>query len=119
MATMDIIKYYGGNPANFLDVGGGADVETVKKAFKFILSDKKVKSVLVNIFGGILRCDVVADGIVSAVNEIGIKVPLVVRLEGTNHEQGQDILNESGLPIFSVNNMDEGAKLAIEKAKAS
>jgi succinyl-CoA synthetase beta subunit len=117
MATMDIIKHEGGEPANFLDVGGGADAETVKKAFKIILSDSRVKSIFVNIFGGILRCDVLAEGVVGAVKEMGIKVPLVVRLEGTNVELGRDILAKSGLEIHIGADMAEGAKLAVGLAR--
>ena len=96
MATMDIIKLYGGEPANFLDVGGGATKEKVTEAFKIITSDPQVKGILVNIFGGIMRCDVIAEGVIAAVQEVGLKVPLVVRLEGTNVELGKKILNESG-----------------------
>lgn len=116
MATMDIIKYSGGEPANFLDVGGGADTETVRKAFKIILSDKRVKAIFVNIFGGILRCDVLAEGVVGAVNEMGIKVPLVVRLEGTKVDEGREILAKSGLDIVAVRDMGEGAKKAVALA---
>jgi succinyl-CoA synthetase beta subunit len=118
MATMDIIKYAGGDPANFLDVGGGADAETVQKAFKIILSDERVRAIFVNIFGGILRCDVLAEGVVGAAKEMGIKVPLVVRLEGTNVERGREILADSGLAIVSVPDMGEGAKKAVELARA-
>jgi succinyl-CoA synthetase beta subunit len=110
MATMDIIKHHGGTPANFLDVGGGANKEQVTKAFKMILSSDKVRGIFVNIFGGIMRCDVIADGIVAATKELGLKVPLVVRLEGTNVEQGKKILNESSLPIQSADTMADGAK---------
>ncbi|MCK9462954.1 MAG: ADP-forming succinate--CoA ligase subunit beta [Proteobacteria bacterium] len=117
MATMDIIKHEGGEPANFLDVGGGADAETVKKAFKIILSDSRVRSIFVNIFGGILRCDVLAEGVVGAAKEMGIKVPLVVRLEGTNVEIGRDILAKSGLQIHTAKEMGEGAKLAVSLAR--
>jgi succinyl-CoA synthetase beta subunit len=118
MATMDIIKYAGGEPANFLDVGGGADAETVQKAFKIILSDDRVRAIFVNIFGGILRCDVLAEGVVGAAKEMGIKVPLVVRLEGTNVERGREILAESGLSIVSVPDMGEGARKAVDLARA-
>ncbi len=118
MATMDIIKHEGGEPANFLDVGGGADAETVQKAFKIILSDDRVKSIFVNIFGGILRCDVLAEGVVGAAKEMGIEVPLIVRLEGTNVEIGRDILAKSGLKIHSAADMGEGARMAVELAKA-
>ena len=118
MATMDIIKHEGGEPANFLDVGGGADAETVQKAFKIILSDDRVKSIFVNIFGGILRCDVLAQGVVGAAKEMGIEVPLIVRLEGTNVDIGRDILAKSGLKIHSAADMGEGARMAVELAKA-
>lgn len=117
MATMDIIKLYGGMPANFLDVGGGASKEQVSKAFKILLSDKQVKAVLVNIFGGIMRCDVLAQGIVDAVKEIGINVPLVVRLEGTNVEIGRKILKESGLSIIPAETMADAAKKVVESIK--
>lgn len=117
MATMDIIKLYGGMPANFLDVGGGASKDQVSKAFKILLSDKQVKAVLVNIFGGIMRCDVLAQGIVDAVKEIGINVPLVVRLEGTNVEIGRKILKESGLSIIPAETMADAAKKVVECVK--
>lgn len=117
MATMDIIKHEGGEPANFLDVGGGADADTVKKAFKIILSDDRVKAIFVNIFGGILRCDVLAEGVVGAATEMGIKVPLVVRLEGTNVDMGRKILSDSGLKIHSAKDMGEGAQLAVKLAR--
>lgn len=110
MATMDIIKYYGGEPANFLDVGGGATTEKVTEAFKIILSDENVKGIFVNIFGGIMRCDVIANGVVEAAKEVGLERPLVVRLEGTNVEIGKRILNESGLNIVSADSMADGAK---------
>jgi len=116
MATMDIIKYYGGEPANFLDVGGGASTEQVTKAFKMILSDKNVKSILVNIFGGIMKCDVVAEGIITAAKEAEIKVPLVVRLEGTNVQLGRRMLAESGLNITTGADMKETAKKAVDFA---
>jgi succinyl-CoA synthetase beta subunit len=115
MATMDIIKQAGGEPANFLDVGGGASKETVTEAFKILLSDSKVEGILVNIFGGIMRCDVIANGVVEAAKELGVKVPLVVRLQGTNVELGRKILSESGLKITPVNTMSEAAE-AIVKA---
>jgi len=118
MATMDLIKHSGGLPANFLDVGGGASSETVSKAFKILLSDKNVRVVLVNIFGGIMRCDVIADGIVAAVKEVGIKIPIVVRLEGTNVEKGKKILDESKLNITSANNLCEATKQAVIFSKA-
>lgn len=109
MATMDIIKLYGAEPANFLDVGGGADTERVTEAFKIILSDKAVKGVLVNIFGGIMRCDVIAEGIVGAAKEVGVTVPLVVRLAGTNFELGKEILANSGLEIIAANDLGDAA----------
>lgn len=110
MATMDIIKTYGGDPANFLDVGGGATAEKVTEAFKIILSDSKVKGIFVNIFGGIMRCDVIASGIVEAAKQVGLDRPLVVRLEGTNVEKGKTILAESGLAIVSADSMADGAQ---------
>ena len=110
MATMDIIKLNGGEPANFLDVGGGATKERVSAAFKIILSDINVKGILVNIFGGIMKCDIIADGVVAAANEIGLKIPLVVRLEGTNVELGNEIMAKSGLPIISADNLGEAAE---------
>jgi succinyl-CoA synthetase beta subunit len=119
MATMDIIKHYGAEPANFLDVGGGASTEKVTEAFKIILSDKNVKGVLVNIFGGIMRCDVVATGVVEAAKQVKLSVPLVVRLEGTNVEQGKKILAESGLNIIPANDLGDAAKKAVEAVKAA
>ena len=113
MATMDIIKLYGAEPANFLDVGGGATKEKVTEAFKIITSDPQVKGILVNIFGGIMKCDVIASGIVNAAKQVGIKVPLVVRLEGTNVEAGKEILAESGLNIVSADDLDDAAKKAV------
>ncbi|WP_420391437.1 ADP-forming succinate--CoA ligase subunit beta [Acuticoccus sp.] len=110
MATMDIIKLYGAEPANFLDVGGGASKEKVAAAFKIITADPNVQGILVNIFGGIMRCDVIAEGVVAAVKEVGLKVPLVVRLEGTNVDQGKAILNESGLDITSADDLDDAAQ---------
>ena len=110
MASLDIIKMYGGEPANFLDVGGGASKEKVTSAFKIILSDPGVKGILVNIFGGIMRCDIIADGIVAAAKELKINVPLVVRLEGTNVKEGKDILNNSGIDIVSATDLDDAAK---------
>ena len=110
MATMDIIKLYGGQPANFLDVGGGATKEKVTQAFKIILSDKNVKGILVNIFGGIMRCDIIAEGIIAAAKEVSLSVPLVVRLEGTNVDLGKKILAESGLPIVSGDNLADAAR---------
>ena len=110
MATMDIIKLYGSAPANFLDVGGGASKDKVTEAFKIITSDPKVKGILVNIFGGIMRCDVIADGVVEAVRDTGLSVPLVVRLEGTNVEKGKAIVNDSGLNVIAADNLDDAAK---------
>jgi succinyl-CoA synthetase beta subunit len=117
MATMDIIKLYGGSPANFLDVGGGATRERVTAAFKLILSDPNVEGILVNIFGGIMRCDVIAEGVVAAAKEISLGVPLVVRLEGTNVELGKKILRESGLPILSADNLAEAAEKIVQAVK--
>ncbi|MGL4542126.1 MAG: ADP-forming succinate--CoA ligase subunit beta [Polymorphobacter sp.] len=120
MATMDIIKLNGAEPANFLDVGGGADKEKVTNAFKLILSDPAVKGILVNIFGGIMRCDIIAEGIIAAAKEVNLSVPLVVRLEGTNVELGKQILAESGLPIISGDNLgDAAAKIVAEVKKAA
>lgn len=116
MATMDIIKQKGGEPANFLDVGGGASKETVTEAFKILLSDSNVKAILVNIFGGIMKCDVIASGVVEAGKELGIEVPLVVRLQGTNVELGNKILEESGLKIIPASTMDEAAEKAVHAA---
>ena len=117
MATMDIIKLYGAEPANFLDVGGGASKEKVSAAFKIILSDKNVKGILINIFGGIMRCDVLAEGIVEAAKEINISVPLVIRLAGTNVELGKKILSESKLKIISASNLEDAAKKVVEAIK--
>ncbi|MBI2412827.1 MAG: ADP-forming succinate--CoA ligase subunit beta [Deltaproteobacteria bacterium] len=117
MATMDMIKLSGGFPANFLDVGGGANKEQVTAAFKLIMSDEKVKAVLVNIFGGIMRCDIIAEGIIAAAKEVGIKVPLVVRLQGTNVEQGRKLLAESGLNIITAERMDEAAQKVVASQK--
>ena len=117
MATMDIIKLYGKEPANFLDVGGGASKEKVAAAFKIILSDKNVKGILINIFGGIMRCDVLAQGVVDAAKEINISVPLVVRLAGTNFKEGKEILDSSGLKIISANDLDDAAKKIVEAIK--
>ena len=119
MATMDIIKLEGGEPANFLDVGGGASKEKVTAAFKIILSDPAVKGILVNIFGGIMRCDIIAEGIVAAAREVDLKVPLVVRLEGTNVQQGKDILAMSGLPIVAANDLGDAAKKIVAEVKES
>jgi succinyl-CoA synthetase beta subunit len=117
MATMDIIKLYGGEPANFLDVGGGANKEKVTAAFKIILSDANVEGILVNIFGGIMRCDVIAEGVVAAAREVDIHVPLVVRLEGTNVELGKQILEESGLAIIAAENLADGAEKVVKAVK--
>ena len=116
MATMDIIKLAGGEPANFLDVGGAASAETVKNGFKIILSDEHVKAILINIFGGIVRCDRVATGVIQAVKELGLKVPVVVRLEGTNAEQAKTILSESGLDIIPANDMKDAAQKVVDAA---
>ena len=117
MATMDIIKLYGEEPANFLDVGGGASKEKVSAAFKIILSDKNVKGILINIFGGIMRCDVLAQGVVDAAKEINISVPLVVRLAGTNFKEGKEILDNSGLKLISAENLDDAAKKIVKAIK--
>ena len=117
MATMDIIKLYGKEPANFLDVGGGASKEKVSAAFKIILSDKNVKGILINIFGGIMRCDVLAQGVVDAAKEMKINVPLVVRLAGTNFKEGKEILDNSGLKLISAENLDDAAKKIVEAIK--
>jgi succinyl-CoA synthetase beta subunit len=119
MATMDIIKLYGGEPANFLDVGGGADRERVTEAFKIILSDPNVKGVLVNIFGGIMRCDIIAEGIIAAAREMSISVPLVVRLEGTNVARGKALLNESGLAIIPADDLADAAQKVVAAVKAA
>ena len=117
MATMDIIKLYGEEPANFLEVGGGASKEKVSAAFKIILSDKNVKGILINIFGGIMRCDVLAQGVVDAAKEMKINVPLVVRLAGTNFKEGKEILDNSGLKLISAENLDDAAKKIVEAIK--
>ncbi len=117
MATMDIIKLYGSEPANFLDVGGGATTEKVTEAFKIITSDPQVKGILVNIFGGIMRCDVIAEGVVTAVKEVGLQVPLVVRLEGTNVEEGKAIINNSGLNVIAADNLKDGAEKIVKAVK--
>ncbi|MBM7705392.1 ADP-forming succinate--CoA ligase subunit beta [Chryseomicrobium aureum] len=114
MATMDTISYYGGSPANFLDVGGGATAEKVTEAFKIILSDKNVKGIFVNIFGGIMKCDVIAEGVIIAAKEVGLQVPLVVRLEGTNVDLGKKMLNESGLNIIAADSMADGAQKIVK-----
>ena len=116
MATMDIIKHHGGDPANFLDVGGGATEEQVTEAFKILLSDPKVKAILVNIFGGIMKCDIIAQGVMNAVKAVKLEIPLVVRLEGTNVEQGRKMLAESGLPIVTASDLDDAAKQIVALA---
>jgi len=110
MSTMDIIKLYGKEPANFLDVGGGATKENIVAAFKILTSDEKVEGILINIFGGIMKCDVIAQGTVDAVKEVGLEVPLVVRLEGTNVEAGKKIINESGLNVIAADDLDDAAQ---------
>jgi succinyl-CoA synthetase beta subunit len=117
MATMDIIKLHGGEPANFLDVGGGASKEKVAAAFKIILQDPKVKAILVNIFGGIMKCDIIAEGVIAAARELNLRVPLVVRLEGTNVEKGKEILAKSGLKIVPANDLTDAAKKVVQAAK--
>ena len=119
MATMDIIKLYGMAPANFLDVGGGASKEKVAAAFKIITADPNVKGILVNIFGGIMKCDVIAEGVVAAVKEVGLKVPLVVRLEGTNVEAGKKIIRECGLNVLPADNLDDAAQKIVKAVKGS
>ena len=117
MATMDIIKLFGSEPANFLDVGGGATKEKVTEAFKIITSDKNVKGILINIFGGIMRCDVIAEGVVEAVKIVGLEVPLVVRLEGTNVDTGKKIINDSGLNVIAADNLSDAAKKIVQAVK--
>ncbi len=117
MATMDIIKLYGAEPANFLDVGGGASTEKVTAAFKIITADPNVKGILINIFGGIMRCDVIAEGVITAVREVGLKVPLVVRLEGTRFQEGKKIIAESGLDIIAANDLDDAAQKIVNAVK--
>jgi succinyl-CoA synthetase beta subunit len=119
MATMDIIKLYGEEPANFLDVGGGATKEKVTAAFKIITADPKVKGILINIFGGIMRCDIIAEGVIAAVKEVGLKVPLVVRLEGTNVELGKEIIGKSGLNVISADDLDDAAQKIVGAVKAA
>jgi succinyl-CoA synthetase beta subunit len=116
MATMDIIKLAGGEPANFLDVGGGANAEQIRNAFKILMSDKKVKAVLINIFGGILRCDVLAQGVIAAVKELGVPVPIVIRMEGTNVEEGKKLLRDSGMKLTTADSMDEAATKVVQLA---
>jgi succinyl-CoA synthetase beta subunit len=117
MATMDIIKLAGGEPANFLDVGGGANAEQIRNAFKILMSDQGVKAVLINIFGGILRCDVLAEGVIAAVKELGVSVPIVIRMEGTNVEKGKQMLKESGLNFTTADTMGEAAKMVVQRAR--
>ena len=117
MATMDIIKFYGGEPANFLDVGGGATEQQVTEAFKILVADKNVKAILVNIFGGIMKCDIIAQGIINAVKAVNLPVPLVVRLEGTNVAAGKKLLDESKRPIRAASGLTEAAKFAVEAVK--
>ena len=117
MATMDVIKLYGGSPANFLDVGGGATTEKVTEAFKIMLKNPNLKAILVNIFGGIMKCDVIANGVVAAAREVKLSVPLVVRMKGTNEDLGKQILKDSGLPIIAANNMAEAAERVVAAAK--
>ncbi|WP_296596864.1 ADP-forming succinate--CoA ligase subunit beta [Phenylobacterium sp.] len=119
MATMDIIKLYGAEPANFLDVGGGASKEKVTAAFKIITADPNVKGILVNIFGGIMRCDIIAEGVVAAVKEVGLQVPLVVRLEGTNVDLGKKIINESGLNVIAANDLSDGAEKIVKAVRGA
>jgi succinyl-CoA synthetase beta subunit len=119
MGTMDIIKHCGGSPANFLDVGGGASQEQVTNAFRILLKDKKVKAIFVNIFGGIMRCDVIANGVVAAAKELGLSIPVVVRLEGTNVQEGRKILETSGIKITAANNMSDGAEKVVAAARAA
>ena len=118
MATMDTIKLYGGSPANFLDVGGGATTEKVTEAFKIMLSNPKLAAILVNIFGGIMKCDVIAQGVVAAAREVKLSVPLVVRMKGTNEQLGKQILADSGLPIISADNMGQAAERVVAAAAA-
>jgi succinyl-CoA synthetase beta subunit len=117
MATMDIIKLYGAEPANFLDVGGGATKEKVTEAFKIITSDPNVKGILINIFGGIMRCDIIAEGVIAAVKDVGLKVPLVVRLEGTNVELGRDIVRNSGLNVIAADDLSDAAEKVVKAVR--
>ena len=119
MATMDIIQLYGSSPANFLDVGGGATREKVTAAFKIILSDSNVKGILVNIFGGIMRCDIIANGIIEAAKDVHLSIPLVVRLEGTNVDLGKDILAKSGLAIIAADDLSDAAQKIVKAVKAA
>ena len=118
MATMDIIKLAGGEPANFLDVGGGASAEQIENAFRILISDPNVKAVLINIFGGILRCDRLAEGVIRAVRSLGVTLPIVIRMEGTNVELGQQMLRESGLNFIAAQGMQDGAQKAVRAARA-
>jgi succinyl-CoA synthetase beta subunit len=118
MATMDIIKLAGGEPANFLDVGGGANAEQIKNAFRILMADKNVKAVLINIFGGILRCDVLASGVIAAVRDLGVPVPIVIRMEGTNVDEGKRMLKESGLNFTTADSMGDAASKVVSLAKA-
>jgi succinyl-CoA synthetase beta subunit len=117
MATMDIIKLAGGEPANFLDVGGGANADQIKNAFRILMADKAVKAVLINIFGGILRCDILAEGVIAAVKELGVSVPIVIRMEGTNVERGKQMLKESGLNFTTADTMSEAAERVVALTK--
>jgi len=117
MATMDIIKFYGGNPANFLDVGGSATEEQVTEAFKILIADKRVEAILVNIFGGIMQCDVIAQGIINAAKTVHLSMPLVVRLEGTNVKKGKQLLKESGLALITADDLADAAEKAVKAAK--
>jgi succinyl-CoA synthetase beta subunit len=119
MATMDIIKLYGAAPANFLDVGGGADAEKVTAAFKIITADPNVKGILVNIFGGIMRCDVIAEGVLKAVTEVGLQVPLVVRLEGTKVAEGKKMIDDSDLDVISADDLDDAAQKIVAAVKGA
>jgi len=116
MATMDVLALHGGNPANFLDVGGGATAETVKKAFEILLRDPKVKSIFINIFGGIMRCDFIAEGVIKATKELRLEVPLVVRLKGTKETEAKKMIKDSGLRIISFDSLDEAAEKAVQLA---
>ena len=116
MATMDIIKLAGGSPANFLDVGGGANAEQIKNAFRILLADKEVKAVLINIFGGILRCDVLAEGVIAAVRDLGVKVPVVVRMKGNNEEKGKEMLKASGIGFATADDMTQAAQMVVAQA---
>jgi succinyl-CoA synthetase beta subunit len=117
MATMDIIKLAGGSPANFLDVGGGANADQIRNAFRILLADRDVKAVLINIFGGILRCDVLAEGVIAAVKELNVKVPVVVRMKGNNEEKGKEMLRTSGLNFGTADEMTDAARIVVEAAR--